>query len=1186
MASQSVFSSDLPFDVPCVRVACSPDVGTVFNLNVYVPNAKFLPIVQSSFRYFADHLFESTNQAHRLGVVTYVMDWRDSVNADVIIDTTNFSTSQKVIQSKATVNGYGKIGEHITLFIFTGDTVKGTPILDDSVSLGSALAHEWGHYAYGLGDEYWQSTGQETGKPVIFSMPPDTAGKYSSSPSLMRGTFYRFFETINYSTQWNLHKNWKGVAIPDSMYLRLPFSSAGVTVDSLVTFTRRYLESNVGLSAWGFLARDTSLVNIASNYFPDLQAHQPRLTDTGLVYTLVSSVTDQIYDTIPTAGVRVDLGTPPIGYIGSRHFLSHSRIDTLLPLMTGYVVDLRLFDPAQAPWQKAIAFYAAHKNLENHRTATSGIASPCMVAAFAVQGDYYHSFMKTAQSLSTCKDSAENMDIPARYFSGNDSTPVNDLVDAIDLVLEKLNHIQDSLAARIVQATGKTAKAPKKIVLFSDGGFFPGNIYSLKSILKARGAELEVVQIGYQPSKGLQKAAVKFWFFPGFDFLRNGWLMSLWNFPNLRLGVNPGIIEPNTNISVFPINRLKIYQDIRFEFSDTGNTSLVSLQAFKNGQAVSVLVDTLQNVGTAGKLFSVIARSNGMNRFDSLKIHNSGNSALRYSLLYTDTASASKSTRITAGYGTSMNPVVSASAPVAIRCNPAPGFYTPNLQVKAVVMDSSGTPLDTIPLQDSAKTGTYLGWYLGYPRAGIYWVNTILHGDSQQVLWSINEARPTIPVPEFQSLESLQEKSGVGQFFVEGVVEHVPATCGHGGPNLSLHNKKVQGLLEGPDDVDCYFLRDTSIAPLFLHLANVVGNNPTVLLKDSEGNTLGNESLHAVRSVVGYWSWEIPPALLQAGLQVVVRASVDQQGAASYSLVLDSGSPQDAPRLTALLESQIFSQANATYTGLGIRITNYSGSPLKSFKVRYYFSTEHFVEPAVSDWWSASCTAKRIQLGSELWAVELDYKGYQLAPGASFSIAQEDAIGIHYPDWSTWNTANDWSYLAGGNFQENSRLVLLDSNGAILQGNPPPAEQFLARTPLHQVRLRVKDDQFYSGNWTGPRIQLENLGDSLTDFQITTLRRTPPLLNPASGKVHIVEFVLILLGEGTTAWFWTTTDSLCSPIIAMPGRQRPMSGFVVWTGASGSDRMTARTLKSPNGWTAHASKFLTTTEPASGVTQE
>lgn len=111
----------------------------------------------------------------------------------------------------------------------------------------------------------------------------------------------------------------------------------------------------------------------------------------------------------------------------------------------------------------------------------------------------------------------------------------------------------------------------------------------------------------------------------------------------------------------------------------------------------------------------------------------------------------------------------------------------------------------------------------------------------------------------------------------------------------------------------------------------------------------------------------------------------------------------------------------------------------------------------------------------------MDYAGTALAPGASLQIDPDNAIGVHYGDWRSWNAANDWSWRPGFGFQENPRLVLLNSAGTVLQGELPSDSLYAGRTRIQSVVPHVREEQSVGANWSAPRFQLENVGDSVAN---------------------------------------------------------------------------------------------------------
>jgi hypothetical protein len=119
--------------------------------------------IEDNIRHWADGVYESTNGAHRLGKVT--------------IDTNGGSTTSNIVDvlwvascwPNANPGGRGKAGGRIEHC----DTFKAANVdyLSRTRSGGYTIAHEWGHFAYALRDEY-QNVSQKCDIPQQPSQHP------------------------------------------------------------------------------------------------------------------------------------------------------------------------------------------------------------------------------------------------------------------------------------------------------------------------------------------------------------------------------------------------------------------------------------------------------------------------------------------------------------------------------------------------------------------------------------------------------------------------------------------------------------------------------------------------------------------------------------------------------------------------------------------------------------------------------------------------------------------------------------------------------------------------------------------------------------------------------------------------------------------------------------------------------
>ena len=125
------------------------------------------------FGFFADGVCEQTNGAHKIRQISVFRDKKHQAKADIIWNQSEWP--------RANLAGFGANGMHI----YFGDVSPGGSgnnvdknMLDDVEGAGYTLAHEWGHYAYGLFDEYrgnanaasGASTPQNTDLPTIPSI--------------------------------------------------------------------------------------------------------------------------------------------------------------------------------------------------------------------------------------------------------------------------------------------------------------------------------------------------------------------------------------------------------------------------------------------------------------------------------------------------------------------------------------------------------------------------------------------------------------------------------------------------------------------------------------------------------------------------------------------------------------------------------------------------------------------------------------------------------------------------------------------------------------------------------------------------------------------------------------------------------------------------------------------------------
>ena len=138
-------------------------------------------VFERAIRKFADGVCQQTNKAHKLKVVHIFRNYKENSRADI-----DWKTNCPLNKGpRASVNGFGVPGDRIYM---CENWPGGLDPTDQNwpKDAGYTLAHEWGHYAYGLYDEYVGNQGNFLSNFLNFLDPwqprdTDTA----SSPSVM-----------------------------------------------------------------------------------------------------------------------------------------------------------------------------------------------------------------------------------------------------------------------------------------------------------------------------------------------------------------------------------------------------------------------------------------------------------------------------------------------------------------------------------------------------------------------------------------------------------------------------------------------------------------------------------------------------------------------------------------------------------------------------------------------------------------------------------------------------------------------------------------------------------------------------------------------------------------------------------------------------------------------------------------
>jgi len=212
------------------------------------PGSMDQDVIERIFQFFADGVYESTEGVHKIGKVRLFRNGKNKANADVLWE------SNKACKPEAIRGGISRSSSKLKFCdILVGTTINFLALEEDA---GYALAHEWAHYAYALGDEYERvrGNGDILVKPSLLNSPWSATNCVLSSGC------------TSLDTQW------------------LNFSIARINGGRFQNTLHTEQHELYGVSAWEALATKDSIQSKLSNkglskqtrpFYPDLVAVAP-----------------------------------------------------------------------------------------------------------------------------------------------------------------------------------------------------------------------------------------------------------------------------------------------------------------------------------------------------------------------------------------------------------------------------------------------------------------------------------------------------------------------------------------------------------------------------------------------------------------------------------------------------------------------------------------------------------------------------------------------------------------------------------------------------------------------------------------------------------------------------------------------------------------------------------------------
>lgn len=469
---------------------------------------------------------------------------------------------------------------------------------------------------------------------------------------------------------------------------------------------------------------------------------------------------------------------------------------------------------------------------------------------------------------------------------------------------------------------------------------------------------------------------------------------------------------------------------------------------------------------------------------------------------------------------------------------------TPSGGVISVDMNDDGVGNDARP-----DDGLYSGIVGNYTENGLYTLKVIASNTSGNGVEIVPRHEPdgsgAHVDPQFVPLGKGFSRQRELKFRVDGIVpdDHgsSPGTATTILPDYAEHHGKIETV--GDRDYFRVVSVDTTKGLNVRLYDGNFGFAPKVSVFKADGVTpvvSGNQ--FTSQALGGFLSLAIPQSKVQEG-EIILIEDLNGNDGGTYTIDVGPPTAADTPAPAQLkVESRDSNLNNGNISSVETRITNQSGRDLPDFKVVYYFETEYFQAPVLEDWWSVHSAVHVVQRGSEQYAVEFNYSGYTLLAGASLPEG-EASVGLHYADWSDWNRTNDFSNNGSASFAVNPNIAVFDAFGRLIYGQVP--EVRAARTPVVDVVAWSQEDKLNDPAWTSPDIYIQNKADDISNFTVyyyftADNGQVPILADFSSPKAAVT---LQNLGSAKYRIKYDYTGFTLPHLISYPGQSQTVVGI-------------------------------------------
>lgn len=146
---------------------CRSDFDANYHDTQWHPRGRcFVAYIEKSFRELARRLYEATNGKHLLGKVRFISNINEQY-ADIVWRGSGLlEEGQRILQSNASTGNWRRRDSQAGIEMYRRNK-WGAPELFSPEKEGAEMMHEWGHYVFGLPDEYYTTASLSSKCPRV-----------------------------------------------------------------------------------------------------------------------------------------------------------------------------------------------------------------------------------------------------------------------------------------------------------------------------------------------------------------------------------------------------------------------------------------------------------------------------------------------------------------------------------------------------------------------------------------------------------------------------------------------------------------------------------------------------------------------------------------------------------------------------------------------------------------------------------------------------------------------------------------------------------------------------------------------------------------------------------------------------------------------------------------------------------